>query len=617
MPRKQHYLLLGLIITLSAALRFTGLESKTLWLDEIITTLFSLGQSFTHIPLDRLFSLEQLPDIFTFNSQATCQTIAETVAGESTHPPIFFCLLHWWLGRMSETNTLQELVWYVRSLPALFGVTAVAAIYLLGRVAFSPTTGLIAAALMAVSPFAVYLSQEARHYTLPLLLITLALTGLIQIQQDFFHRQKVRPTIWIGWVIVNTIGLYIHYFFILALSAQIGAIILWQIWQYIQTDKNTAKLNNVSLIHQFTKSIWHFGFCILPPILFMPWLPILLEHLTRPETDWFKPFEPSWVDNIVPIYQIAIGWVLMAIALPVENQPLWIAIPCGVFMLGFAIALARYLWQKLPQLFAREAAQRSSFILGIFTLLILAEFLGIVYILGKDITSAVRYHFIYYPSICVLLAATLTPDPETAPRGKLKPNKNTIHLSKQQFDIKYQVEKIILPRLQVGTLYAISLMSPAYLKLVLVGILSSLFVVSGLVFQKPYHPEKVANNLNLANLEPETPLIVIVGYETFQEVALGLGFAWELYRQNNQEISSSTHWMFIDKTQEYHNIWPTLSQIPIQTSKSLNLWIVAPGLRQREYPPNLPLSDLGCAIDRDRYYRIGIPYQLYRCSAKT
>jgi uncharacterized membrane protein len=785
MPRKQHYLFLAAIITLSAALRFTGLDSKPLWLDEIITTLFSLGHSFTQVPLDKTFSLAELPNLFTFNSQATCQTIAETVATESTHPPVFFCLLHWWLGRMKEAATLPEVVWYVRSLPAFFGVVTVAAIYYLGRVAFSPNTGLLAAAFMAVSPFAVYLSQEARHYTLPLLLITLALIGLIQIQQDIklfkppfesplaplgkggttvggngtkppfesplaplgkggttvggngtkppfesplaplgkggttvggngtkppfesplaplnkggtrvggngtkppfesplaplgkggttvggngtkppfesplaplnkggtrvggngtkppfesplaplgkggtrgveriaakppFLRGVggIKPNIWISWVIFNTIGLYIHYFFILALAAQIGAIFLWQMWHIIQPVRKPESFQVLSIIRELISSIWHLAFCILPLILFLPWFPILLEHFNRPETAWFKPFEPSWIDNIVPIYQMILGWILMPIALPVENQPLWIAIPCGILMLVFAIAFGRTLWQKIPKLFTSADSQDSSLILGLFTLFVFLEFLFIVYILGKDITSAVRYHFIYYPSICVLLAACLTP--EFKNRSSTESNQTNQPIKKDSASIaisgKFRDIGRWIPAFAGMTKKFPSRDLVKTREIVILGLLSSLFVISGLVFQKPYNPEKVAKHLNL---EPEKPLMVMVGYDSFQEVALGLGFAWEVYNQRHQTLSPPSDWMFVDRTEGYHTLWPRMQTLAnITADEDLNLWVIAPGLRQKQYPQTLQVSGLSCAIDSNQYYRLGIPYQLYRCSS--
>lgn len=127
--------------------------------------------------------------------------------------------MYTWLGWLAPLG--EEWVAKLRSPSALFGVGAIVAIYYVNRVAFSPLAGLVAAALMAVSPFAVYLSQEARHYTLPMFLITLALLGLVKIQQDIEKHQTVRFFVWAGWAIVNAIGLYVHYFLLLPLSPKL------------------------------------------------------------------------------------------------------------------------------------------------------------------------------------------------------------------------------------------------------------------------------------------------------------------------------------------------------------------------------------------------------------
>jgi uncharacterized membrane protein len=70
-------------------------------------------------------------------------------------------------------------------------VAAIMAIYGVNSIAFYPASRIIAALFMALSPFAVYLSQEARYYTLPMLLIILSLFLLIKIQQDIFTWQRV------------------------------------------------------------------------------------------------------------------------------------------------------------------------------------------------------------------------------------------------------------------------------------------------------------------------------------------------------------------------------------------------------------------------------------------
>ncbi|HIK13046.1 MAG TPA: glycosyltransferase family 39 protein [Oscillatoriaceae cyanobacterium M33_DOE_052] len=546
---KKHYLFLAGIIALAAVLRWVGLEGKPLWLDEIMTAVFSLGRSYNDMPLNRVFPLRDLSQIFSLNSATSCGEIAGLVASQSTHPPLFFCLMHAWL-KARGVATLGDLAGGMRAIASIGGVATCAAIYYLGKAAFSPRIGLIAAALMAVSPFAVYLSQEARHYTLPLLLISLALTVMVIIQKNLENRQSVPLHFWLIWAIINAVGLWTHYFFLLALVAQIGALTFGQLWR-----------------RQFSPTLL---FCILPFLLFIPWYPVLIEHFNRQETDWFVPFEPSWTDGFAPIFQTITGWVLMVVAFPVENQPLWVAVPAAIVMLGFVVWLVRELISNGDFYWITANPSWSSKIILIFTLIVLGELFIIVYILGKDITSAVRYHFTYYPGVCVLLAAGLA--------GKNLENKRTL-----------------------GVVLA-------------VGLLSSMFVVSDLAFQKPYQPAIVAKNMNI---EPDLPLMVAVGYDTFQDVALGLSFALEVEKLRPSQEITPTYWGFWDRHDGYHLVWENLAKLPeLPTRDKLNLWVVAPGLRRRDYPPQLLLSQgLNCMIDENESYRIGIPYQLYRCGS--
>ncbi|UBF28903.1 glycosyltransferase family 39 protein [Kovacikia minuta CCNUW1] len=191
----KHSLVLVAILLVGAGLRFWNLDLKPLWLDEVLSALFSLGRSFDAVPVEGAFPLSRLSQVFTLKPETTCAQIAATVATQSVHPPLFFCWMHDWLLWIDGLS--QSWVWKLRSLPALIGVVAIAAIYQLNRVVFSSQAGLTAAALMAVSPFAVYLSQEARHYTLPMLLVILALTGLYHLQTDLYQ-QRFRPAIWFG-----------------------------------------------------------------------------------------------------------------------------------------------------------------------------------------------------------------------------------------------------------------------------------------------------------------------------------------------------------------------------------------------------------------------------------
>jgi uncharacterized membrane protein len=551
-----HYLVLVGAIALGTILRFWHLDLKPLWLDEVITALFSLGRNYNDVPLEAVFSPQRLEQIFTFNSDVSCRQIAHNLATQSTHPPLFFCLMHKWLEIHRGGVLGHGLIWSLRSLPALFGVCAIAAVYYLNRIAFSPAAGLMGAAMIAVSPFAVYLSQEARHYTLPMLLITLVLLGLIQIQQDF-QRQKLRFNVWLGWVTINIIGCYVHYFFILAFIAQGVTLFGLMYWQR----------------HILPRKSWLVAILAIISVIasFLPWLAILLGHFNRSETNWLP--QPQ---SITPLYQTLVNWVLMIIGLPVENQPLWVAVISGILMVLFVFWVAWHSFRGLKQLWHKPEHRLSILTLASFTLCVLLEFFAVVYLLGKDITIVPRYNFIYYPSLVALIAASL------------------VKVNSSQVFFKQKI------KLNIGK-------QSFYLLFFTGSLLSCVLVVSNFVFQKPYNPQLVAQNMNQ---ELAVPIMVVVGYEDYQDVALGLSFALALkkIRSNN-----STEFAFFKRSQGYEYIWEKLSQLPPLKISQLNLWVVAPELKRRDYPASLKSSQTNCTLDPKQYYRIGIPYQLYWC----
>lgn len=553
MANRLHYLALAGVIALGAILRFWHLDSKFLWLDEVITAIFSLGRNYHDVPLDAVFSLARLEQIFTFQS-ASCSQIAQNLASQSTHPPLFFCLMHSWFEWINPIA--PNWVWTLRALSAVFGTIAIAAIYLLNTKAFSPIAGLMAAAMMAVSPFGVYLSQEARHYTLPVLTITLSLLGLIQIQQDLFVRRRSRFRVWLFWAIVNSIGLYIHYFFILALVSEVITLLALMYWYRYNLPRHSV-----------------LAFCLAmlaTLVIFMPWLPTMVNHFTRPETSWIPA-----PHNVAPIYQTMASWLLMIIALPVENQPLYIVILSSLLLLIFGGWVMWHSYQGIEKLWQLPANRLSVFTLASFTGIVLLEFFSIVYILQKDITIVPRYNFVYYPSFFALLAVGLIS--------------------------RYQQSKLFVFNISVER-------RKFYYLLFISSLISCILVIFNFVFQKPYNPEQVATNINQ---EPTIPLMVVVGYKDYQDVALGLSFALALEKVRN---FGRGEFAFLERSpQGYNSVWQKLAQLPPINVSRLNLWVVGPGLRRREYPPNLQIGQTSCNIELQQHYRLGVPYQLYRC----
>jgi uncharacterized membrane protein len=600
-----HYGWLAVVLTLGTLLRFWQLDSKPLWLDEIITALFSLGRSYHDVPLNVTFPAVVLDQLFTFNADVSCTQIAHRVTTESVHPPLFFCLLYHWMGWLGTYT--DNWIWALRALPALWGVGAIATLYHLNRIAFSPTAGLTGAALMAVSPFAVYLAQEARHYTLPMLLIGLSLAGLVQMQQDL-QRQQLRPFIWLGWIGINSLGFYVHYFFSMALVAQILALTAWMLWQR----------RRLLLPHW---GVWGFAIAGIG-LSYLPWLPIFLSHMGRPETDWLRPYDPDWRDRLAPLYQTLINWILMVIALPVEEQPLAIAIPSAITMLLFAVWLTWQLSQGLQHLWQHPAHRHPLLLLVGFTLSVLAQFFAIVYILNKDITVVPRYNFIYYPAVYSLLAAGLVQRRKREEgRGNREQGTGEREQGRGNREQGRGNRKKSFLFLFFPLPYSLFPIPYSLIPVLLAGTLSSIIVVHGLAFQKPYYPAQIAKTMNL---EPAKPLMLVVSYRSLQEVALGLSFALELrHRYPEAPKPLPLAFAFLHGEAGNHQIWKALPRLDHPLPLPLNLWIVAsPSLRKRDFPDQLRIANSNPAIrrkgicqrDPNEVHRLGFPYQLYRCN---
>ncbi len=122
--------LLGLII------RTAGINHESLWLDEGYTLLFS------HLPYPQLL----------------------TVGGAHEHPPLFYALCHLLFG-------LNPSPLVPRFISLVAGTLIIPLVFLLGRRLLSSTAGILGALLMAISPLAIWYSQDGRAYALASLLV--------------------------------------------------------------------------------------------------------------------------------------------------------------------------------------------------------------------------------------------------------------------------------------------------------------------------------------------------------------------------------------------------------------------------------------------------------------
>ncbi len=388
---------------IALAIRLTHLASKPPWGDEMATILFSLGNSSRMIPLNEIISVDQILRPLQTTPGSTPWDVVRSLLAEDNHPPIYFVLAHPWMQLFARSDGYASL-WAARALPAIFGALGVPAIYLLAWASFrNRAIALLCAALMAVSPFGVFLAQEARHYTLAILLVIASLICFVLSVRALTERKPPSWPTTFGWIVANALGFSVHYFSGLTIVAEALTLLVLLVRQ-CQTD--SAVWRKKPWIRIYIAAAGTFASSVV-------WLPILLNFYGSPQSSFLRSGPSSWKYWIDPIAQSVAGW-LYAVLSPITNGygPLAVAlivVTCVFLLLVYApwlIAnLKRALGFQLHQPRLRVGLQA----MGGFFIIANLIFLLICYGLGFDITRGHRYSFIFFPSILVLVGAGLAP----------------------------------------------------------------------------------------------------------------------------------------------------------------------------------------------------------------
>ncbi len=249
---------LPLVVLLVAfALRFHLLGSQSLWNDE--------GNSLR-------LAQRSVPDLID-------------AAGRDIHPPGYYLTLKAWIA-VAGTSEFS-----LRALSAFEGVLAVAVTLALGRALGSRSGGLVAAGLVALSPFAVYYSQETRMYAQLMLLSAASMWAFAawlphppspSPAQPERGRPRRRWRWALALALINAAGLYTHYAFPFTMLAQ-GVVVLGVVVaRAVRTEAahETLQTGTRAVLVAFV------ALNLVTLALFAPWLPTAWDQVTSwPGTD--------------------------------------------------------------------------------------------------------------------------------------------------------------------------------------------------------------------------------------------------------------------------------------------------------------------------------------------
>ncbi len=174
----------------------------------------------------------------------------------------------------------------------MLGVVLVGLTFLIGRKVFSAGVGLLAAFLVAINPFQIYYSQEARMYMLLAVIGAAATFFLLRLLEGWSIRERGSVKQGSGirdrgsgrrfsliidhcsLIILYASGLYTHYAFPFILVTHFLIVLVWTL---------------------VVRARWHYfviwiGLVAAAGVLFLPWLPTALRQITT----W--PSAPSTID---------------------------------------------------------------------------------------------------------------------------------------------------------------------------------------------------------------------------------------------------------------------------------------------------------------------------------
>ena len=171
----------------------------------LIPVLFATYLSFLYLDADS-FWLDEAYSISFVN--ASWSQLWEIISRREPNMSLYYVLLKIWVRVFGDSE------FAVRSLSAIFAVAGVIMTYAVGVRLFNIPTGLTASFILAVNAFFIEYAQEARCYTLLLLLIVFSMYLFIRA----IEMQRYKYYIALG--LTNALVLYCHFFGFFVLIAQ-------------------------------------------------------------------------------------------------------------------------------------------------------------------------------------------------------------------------------------------------------------------------------------------------------------------------------------------------------------------------------------------------------------
>jgi mannosyltransferase len=325
-----HWLALVLLFGADIALRVHCLACKPFWFDEA-------------------FSVEV--------ARIDWRNFLHLLWWREANMSLYYVLLRGWLH-------FGQSPFFVRTLSVAISAAAVPALYWLAKSLYDRRVALIAAGLLAFNVFDIRYAQEARSYSLFVVLATLSSGFFVAFLKDSSRRNRI------AYVCFSVLAVYAHFYALLLISAQ------WLALRWLGIPGLVSDESRASIARQLRRTWITIGIAVLPLLIFVAktgagpikWIP-------RPGLSALRDFATHF-SNALPI--VYFGACLLALLVLKKNALsrcrdwetwrvyflfIWLLFPIVLtVLLSFArpVFLPRYMIFCIPALLILTAAGLAS-----------------------------------------------------------------------------------------------------------------------------------------------------------------------------------------------------------------------------------------------------------------
>jgi len=370
----RHTVGLAAVLVVAAALRLYALGRESLWMDEVYSVTDAVR--FTTVEL-----LTVLPVV-------------------KNHGPAYYVLLRGWIGVAGLSEAMLRLP------TALAGIATVAVVYAVGAELFDRETGLLSAALLALSPFHVAHSQAVRMYGFVGLLTALSFYFLVRLGRTDDRR-------WIaGYVLATALLVYTHPYGVFVILAG-NAYVWWRL--------------GVGADVAHTARRWVATQAALGALL-LPYGLVLVDRLLATAGGTYTPLD--W--RSPPGASTLLGTPIRYLGYPIHSASLLVGVPVVVALVGLAVlrisdGTAGSLRDRVR---VRAADREAASLLGVWLVVpvavpaalsyLLSPIYGVRYTIGASLAlfvllarglTRIERHHLRYAAVAALVVALVAPLP--------------------------------------------------------------------------------------------------------------------------------------------------------------------------------------------------------------